>query len=77
MGLQFVGRLQYTEGNTNHFAEWYRSRLVGGFHASQQDGNLRIDSDAVRRFCFGPLPRRRLTLKRSQSRSIAKPSGLG
>lgn len=44
MGLQFVGRLQYTEGNTSHFAEWYRSRLVGGFHASRQDGNLRIDS---------------------------------
>ena len=44
MGLQFVGRLQYTEGNTSHFAEWYRSRLVGGFHASQQDGNLRIDA---------------------------------
>jgi hypothetical protein len=44
MSLQFVGRLQYTEGNTSHFAEWYRSRLVGGFHASQQDGNLRIDA---------------------------------
>jgi hypothetical protein len=36
--------LQYTEGNTSHFAEWYRSRLVGGFHPSQQDGNLRIDT---------------------------------
>jgi hypothetical protein len=44
MGLQFVTRLQYTEGNTSHFAEWYRSRLVGGFHPSQQDGNLRIDT---------------------------------
>jgi hypothetical protein len=44
MDLQFVTRLQYTEGNTSHFAEWYRSRLVGGFHASQQDGNLRIDA---------------------------------
>jgi hypothetical protein len=41
--LQFVGRLQYTEGNTQHFADWYRSRLVGAFHASSQDGNLRID----------------------------------
>ena len=29
--------------NTGHFAEWYRPRLVGGFHASHQDGNLRID----------------------------------
>jgi hypothetical protein len=44
MDLQFTTRLQYTEGNTSHFAEWYRSRLVGGFHASQQDGNLRIDA---------------------------------
>ena len=41
--LQFVARLQYTEANTQHFEEWYRPRLVGGFHASIQDGNLRID----------------------------------
>lgn len=41
--LQFVERLQYTEAGTGHFSEWYRPRLVGGFHASQQDGNLRID----------------------------------
>lgn len=41
--LQFVNRLQYTEANTQHFADWYRPTLVGGFHASQQDGNLRID----------------------------------
>lgn len=41
--LQFVVRLQYTEANTQHFEEWYRPRLVGGFHASIQDGNLRID----------------------------------
>ncbi len=41
--LQFVVRLQYTEGNSQHFADWYRARLVGAFHASSQDGNLRID----------------------------------
>jgi hypothetical protein len=41
--LQFVTRLQYTDGNSQHFAEWYRPRLVGAFHASSQDGNLRID----------------------------------
>jgi len=41
--LQFLVRLQYTEANTQHFEEWYRLRLVGGFHASTQDGNLRID----------------------------------
>ena len=41
--LQFVVRLQYTDANAQHFAEWYRPRLVGAFHASTQDGNLRID----------------------------------
>jgi hypothetical protein len=44
--LQFVSTLQYTEANTQHFADWYRSMLLGGFHASQQDGNLRIDYTA-------------------------------
>jgi hypothetical protein len=41
--LQFLMTLQYTDANTQHFAAWYRPRLVGGFHASDQDGNLRID----------------------------------
>src|SRR6516162_4274327 len=41
--LQFLATLQFTEANTQHFAAWYRPRLVGGFHASDQDGNLRID----------------------------------
>lgn len=42
-GLQYVVRLQYTDANAQHFAEWYRPRLVGAFHASSQDGDLRID----------------------------------
>jgi hypothetical protein len=42
-GLQFLVRLQYTDANTQHFEEWYRPRLVGGFHASSQDGTLRLD----------------------------------
>jgi hypothetical protein len=41
--LQFLTTLQYTEAGTQHFASWYRERLVGGFHASHQDGNLRLD----------------------------------
>jgi hypothetical protein len=41
--LQFVATLQYTDASTQHFMNWYRPRLVGGFHASHQDGNLRID----------------------------------
>src|SRR5437667_11252250 len=40
--LQFVTTLQYTDANTQHFADWYRPVLLGGFHASHQDGNLRI-----------------------------------
>jgi hypothetical protein len=42
--LQFLAGLQYTDANTQHFAPLYRQRLVvGGFHASHQDGDLRID----------------------------------
>jgi hypothetical protein len=42
-GLQFLLTLQYTDANTQHFAEWYRPTLVGGFHTSHADGNLRLD----------------------------------
>jgi hypothetical protein len=41
--LRFLTTLQFSEGDTQHFADWYRPRLVGGFHGSHQDGNLRID----------------------------------
>jgi hypothetical protein len=41
--LQFLGRLQYTESNTAHFADWYKPWVLGGFHASQQDGDLRLE----------------------------------
>jgi hypothetical protein len=41
--LQYVTTLQFNESNTQHFAGWYRAKLVGGFHASDQDGDLRID----------------------------------
>jgi hypothetical protein len=41
--FQFLLTLQYTDANTDHFAPWYREKIVGGFHASHQDGNLRID----------------------------------
>jgi len=42
-GLQFLSTLQYAEADVQHFAEWYRPTLVGGFHPSHQDGHLRID----------------------------------
>jgi hypothetical protein len=41
--LQYLVTLQYSQANTQHFADWYRSRLLGGFHASQTDGSLRVD----------------------------------
>jgi hypothetical protein len=41
--LQFLVTLQFTDANTQHFADWYRPRVVGAFHASHQDGNLRLD----------------------------------
>jgi hypothetical protein len=42
--LQFLTTLQYTDGNTLHFARPYReSVLVGGFHGSHFDGDLRLD----------------------------------
>jgi hypothetical protein len=41
--LQFVTTLQYTDANTQHFSEWYRPTLLGAFHVSHQDGNIRID----------------------------------
>jgi len=41
--LQFVTTLQYTTANCRHFAEWYQPYLVGSFHASPTDGNLRLD----------------------------------
>lgn len=42
--LQFVTTLQYTEANTQHFAAGYRQQvLFGGFHASHEDGTLRLD----------------------------------
>jgi hypothetical protein len=41
--FQFLVTLQYNDSNTDHFAPWYRERIIGGFHVSHQDGNLRID----------------------------------
>jgi hypothetical protein len=42
--LQFVMTLQYNESNTQHFAPGYRQRtLLGGFHASPEDGALRLE----------------------------------
>ena len=42
-GLQFVLTLQYTEARTQHFVEGFRPAIVGAFHASGQDGKIRVD----------------------------------
>jgi hypothetical protein len=41
--LRFLTALQYNEATTQHFADWYRPMLLGAFHASSQDGSLRVD----------------------------------
>jgi hypothetical protein len=45
---QFICGLQYVESNTRHFENSYRANLlIGGFHLSPTDGNLRIDATAT------------------------------
>jgi hypothetical protein len=41
--LRFLTTLQYTAETTGHYADWYRPRLLGGFHHSHTDGNLAIE----------------------------------
>ncbi len=44
--LQFVATLQYAGESTQHFTTDFRGFLVGGFHPSATDGNLRTDHTA-------------------------------
>jgi hypothetical protein len=41
--LQFLTGLQYTQANSQHIVERYQPEILGGFHRSHQDGNIRID----------------------------------
>jgi hypothetical protein len=41
--LHFLMSLQYNGPKTQHFVEAYRPSVLGAFHASHQDGNLKID----------------------------------
>ena len=44
----FVAGLQYTETNTRHFEDSFRSNiLIGGVHLTPTDGNMRIDATAA------------------------------
>jgi hypothetical protein len=45
---RFLCSLQYQEANTRHFENAFRAQmLIGGFHLSPTDGNLRIDASAT------------------------------
>ncbi len=45
--IHFLSGLQYLETTTRHFEATFRaSMLVGGFHLTPEDGNLRIDGTA-------------------------------
>ena len=46
--VHFLCDLQYLEANTRHFENVFRVNwLIGGFHLSPLDGNLRIDATAT------------------------------
>jgi len=45
--LQFLATLQFSESNTMHISVNYRDFLVGGFHPTHLDGNLRTDQTAA------------------------------
>jgi hypothetical protein len=45
---QFLITVQYLESNTRHFENTFRSNmLIGGFHLSPLDGNIRLDATAT------------------------------
>lgn len=53
-GLRFVGGLQYTADNTEHFEKVYRTRfLVGGCRIGPADGVARLDATAGLVCCLG------------------------
>src|SRR5262249_1370688 len=43
LGANFLTTLQFSESNTLHFMPAYRTALIGGFHPTHEDGNLRLD----------------------------------
>jgi len=44
--LQFLTTLQYAEDSCQHFAPNFRPAVLGGFHPTHQDGNLRVEDTA-------------------------------
>jgi hypothetical protein len=43
LNVRFLMSMQYTTNNTKHFVDPFVPSVLGAFHASHQDGNLRID----------------------------------
>lgn len=43
--LRFVSALQYTEARVQHFAEWYRPWILGGFHQGLRNGDLSLSDN--------------------------------
>jgi hypothetical protein len=43
LNVHFLMSMQYTLNNTKHFVNPFRPSVLGAFHASHQDGSLRID----------------------------------
>jgi len=43
INLHFLRGLQYTPAKAEHFVDAFRPSILGAFHASHHDGNLRID----------------------------------
>jgi hypothetical protein len=44
--LSFLVTLQYTDARTQHYADWFRPWIVGGFFNHHQDGNIRLANTA-------------------------------
>lgn len=47
LGTQFIAQQQYTEATTQHFAEWYRPLLEGGFRDTEKDGTLNLPTQQI------------------------------
>jgi hypothetical protein len=46
-GTQFIAQNQYTEATTQHFAEWYRPLLEGGFRDTERAGTLSLGTQQM------------------------------
>lgn len=44
-GSQFLLQLQFTDSNTQHYADWYRPRLLGGFRSGAGEATLRLEQN--------------------------------